>query len=100
MDVNRYALAMLRAPSCCPHLLYHPLQALTLYLVWDSESETTEEDVVMEQLFRAVDDVDSDSDDDKADKKKKSKSKKGKKRKASSSSGEAGSKVGGRGGQI
>ena len=58
--------------------------------MWDSESETTEEDVVMDQLFKAAED-DSDSDDDRK-KTKKTKSK-GKKRKGSSSSDEAGSTV-------
>ena len=28
---------------------------MTLYLIWDTESEESEEDVVLQQLFQAVD---------------------------------------------
>ena len=61
------------------------MQALTLYLVWDSECETSEEDVVMEQLFSCLEKDDSDDADDRKAKKH-SKDKKRKKRSTSSSS--------------
>ena len=38
------------------------MQELRLYLVWDMETETTEEDVILDQLFQAADENKHDED--------------------------------------
>ncbi|CAE7784621.1 unnamed protein product, partial [Symbiodinium sp. CCMP2456] len=48
---------------------------LMLYLIWDSEEETSEEDVVMTQLFQAVDSDDPEASESPKNGKKKSKKK-------------------------
>ena len=57
-------------PACCLNFLYS--QALTLFLCWDSETCSEEEDSVVSSLFRAID----------GKKGKEGKEKKGKKEKA------------------
>lgn len=63
-------------------------QELRMYLVWDAEGISEEEDTIIEQLFQSVD-ADSDSED--ADKKPKKDGKK-KKRRSSSSRSQSGAK--------
>lgn len=55
-----------------PRHLNLSLQALTLYLVWDSESEVTKEGTLLEMDFKA-EDVNSDSECERPRKKKRSK---------------------------
>lgn len=61
-------------------------QEMRLFLVWDSEGVSEKKDVVVEQLFEAIDAAD-DSDSESSGDKKRRKQKTQKKRKRSSSSG-------------
>ena len=70
--------------SCPIQIVTIARQAMRLFLVWDSEGVSEKKDVVVEQLFEAIDADGSDSES--SDKKKRRKDK-GKKRKRSSSSG-------------
>ena len=69
--------------SCPIQVVTFARQAMRLFLVWDSEGVSEQKDVVVEQLFEAIDADDSDSDRSGHKKSRKGK----KKRKRSSSSG-------------
>ena len=62
------------------------MQELRLYLVWDMETETTEEDMVLDQLFQAAAE---ENDHDEHSNARPRKKEKNKKRKASSSTAES-----------
>lgn len=77
-------------PACCLNFLYS--QALTLFLCWDSETCSEEEDSVVSSLFRAIDGKKGKEGKEKKGKKEKAgkKGRKSRKRRRSSSSSSSG----------